>query len=545
MACGTMALGTMAAMPGSRLIVVLAGAGATGWAACREPTTAPPDAGPATATQDAGPLDSGAEDGRAAAVAAARAGLAAGTFAGPYARTTTTQTSVWSAPGRFEGDASVPAKLGYLRTNAAVPAIAGTVAGEGCDQGWIELVAGGYVCSKYVTLDPDDPRLKWGPSPADVRAPLPYKYGVVLFDGTPMYKRALPWDKRRTYEPWLPGRDPSLGASSNTQDNPYADDDDEPRSTTPKLRGRDGGKPTLGELHGRGAMLRRMMRGFLLSGDREVDQLGTKWWRTAQGNLVPLDRVGPFASVATRRGSWIGGTVPDDAGRAIAGTGAAVFKVDAGARYTADLEKKSIAGAGGTLEPGAAVALSGAPVAFYGVPYQDTTQGFWVRLSDVVASTPQRPDDLATGEKWIDVDLDKQLLVAFEGEQPVFATRVSSGRRNLYDAEHNFPTPTGTYRIREKHVTTTMDGDLAADGPYSIEDVPWVMYFKSSYALHGAFWHDGFGHPRSHGCINLSPADARELFFWVDPPLPAGWHGAYETQERGGTRIVIHEATKR
>jgi len=86
-----------------------------------------------------------------------------------------------------------------------------------------------------------------------------------------------------------------------------------------------------------------------------------------------------------------------------------------------------------------------------------------------------------------------------------------------------------------------MDGDVATDGPYSIEDVPWVMYFQGSYALHGAFWHNLFGSPRSHGCVNLSPLDARQLFFWVDPTLPKGWHGVFQTTGHPGTRVVIHE----
>lgn len=521
---------------------------ATWWVGCHEDVVAPVDVQappPSEASADAA-LDAGALDGRADALASARAALDAGAFAGPWLRTTTIQTSVMSAPAWSEGDAGA-VKLGYLRTNAAVPVIQGPVAGEGCAEGWLELVEGGWVCSKHVTLDADDPKLKWGPSPADVKSALPYKYGVVMFDGTPMYKRALPWDKRRKYEPWLPSKSPSTGGAS---DNPYAeDDDDEPKPKALKLRGKDGGKPTLDELHGRGAMLRRMMRGFLLSGDHEVELQGAKWWRTAQGNLVPFDRVGPYTSVATLRGAWIGGAAQGDAGvdataPELEATGAAVIKVDAGAKYTADVEKKSIGGTGALLGKGAAVALAGAPVSFYGVPYQQTTQGFWVKLSDLAVSGAQPPEDLGPDEKWIDVDLDKQLLVAFEGKRPVFATRISSGRRNPYDAQHDYPTPTGSYRIREKHVTTTMDGDLAADGPYSIEDVPWVMYFKGSYALHGAFWHDSFGYPRSHGCINMSPADARDLFFWVDPHLPTGWHGAYSSGESRGTRIVIHEAKK-
>ena len=158
-----------------------------------------------------------------------------------------------------------------------------------------------------------------------------------------------------------------------------------------------------------------------------------------------------------------------------------------------------------------------------------------------LASPAPTPPDLAPGEKWIDVDLTRQTLVAFEGARPVFATMVSSGKRNPQDKERDFPTPTGTFRVREKHVTVTMDGDVASDGPYSIEDVPWVMYFHAGYGFHAAFWHDSFGRPRSHGCVNLAPDDARTLFAWSDPPLPEGWHGVMAKDAAEGTRVVVHE----
>jgi lipoprotein-anchoring transpeptidase ErfK/SrfK len=87
-----------------------------------------------------------------------------------------------------------------------------------------------------------------------------------------------------------------------------------------------------------------------------------------------------------------------------------------------------------------------------------------------------------------------------------------------------------------------MDGDGPAPGdmPYSIEDVPFVMYFEGSYALHGAFWHNNFGHQQSHGCVNLAPLDAKRLFFWADPQLPQGWHGIIAAKD-AGTRVIVHE----
>src|SRR5262249_24599427 len=145
------------------------------------------------------------------------------------------------------------------------------------------------------------------------------------------------------------------------------------------------------------------------------------------------------------------------------------------------------------------------------------------------------PEGLGADEKWIDVNLKRQTIVAFIGDKAVFATMVSSGRN-----QHE--TPPGTFRIREKHVATTMDGDAeqAGDGPDSIQHVRWVEYFNAGYALHGAFWHEEFGHVKSHGCVNLAPIDAKALFMWSEPHLPDGWHGVSATKDHPGTRVIVH-----
>jgi lipoprotein-anchoring transpeptidase ErfK/SrfK len=139
------------------------------------------------------------------------------------------------------------------------------------------------------------------------------------------------------------------------------------------------------------------------------------------------------------------------------------------------------------------------------------------------------------------VNITTQTLVAYEGDKPVFTTIVSSGRHDDEDKTKDHRTPTGSFRIREKHIATTMDDDSAVDGPYSIEDVPWVMYFEKGIALHGAFWHSSFGKEHSHGCVNMLPHDARQIFQWVGPKLPEGWHAVRSTAENPGTRVIVHE----
>ncbi|MFT3771977.1 MAG: L,D-transpeptidase [Minicystis sp.] len=80
------------------------------------------------------------------------------------------------------------------------------------------------------------------------------------------------------------------------------------------------------------------------------------------------------------------------------------------------------------------------------------------------------------------------------------------------------------------------------EGTFQLRDVPYIQYFESGYALHAAYWHDVFGTPRSHGCVNLAPVDAHRIFFWTDPPVPQGWHGVNSGEDAGeGSLVVIHE----
>ncbi len=99
----------------------------------------------------------------------------------------------------------------------------------------------------------------------------------------------------------------------------------------------------------------------------------------------------------------------------------------------------------------------------------------------------------------------------------------------------------------EKAIPRKGDGEYGVtrrrgEGTFQLRDVPYIQYFESGYALHAAYWHDVFGTPRSHGCVNLSPVDAHRIFFWTDPPVPEGWHGVNTTDETGeGTTVIIHE----
>lgn len=147
----------------------------------------------------------------------------------------------------------------------------------------------------------------------------------------------------------------------------------------------------------------------------------------------------------------------------------------------------------------------------------------------------KRPPGVSAKERWIHIDLSEQTLVAYDGDEPLFATLVSTGKEEGM-------TPVGVHRVQTKLVASSMRDQPQEDEAYSIDDVPWTQYFSGSVALHGAFWHAGFGQVRSHGCVNLSPADARWLFGFTDPPLPQGWHAAAPTKGTPkGSAIVVTE----
>jgi lipoprotein-anchoring transpeptidase ErfK/SrfK len=520
---------------------------------------------PATPAVDSSPeaiemVDAGPPvDARAVKITALRDALEAGTYEGSYIGAASLHTTVLDRmewPPDLDAGPSPEAgvRLGYVRYGGKVAALTEPFSNAACLEGWYELVEGGYVCGKYATFDLRDPRVRLAPQPPNLGASMPYKYGYATGNGTPVYRRVLSMEDRKKYEPWLAPPPPAP---------PEKDEGDETDSAglldppAPKpavdagsvpwfMREHDGGRPpvTLDDLHGRGVLVRRMMRGFYLALDRDFKAAHARWWRTTAGFAVPFERVGLQGPPSEFHGSWIKYDVTEiDGGAPLEPNGAAILVTSgASVKYAIDAEKKKLTWSA-PLPKMTAVALSGEPVAIGGAQYHQTTYGYWVRLGDGMLVAPQeQADGGATGEKWIDVDTTRQLLVAYEGTRPVFMTLISSGKKNPVDPEKNWTTPSGVYAIREKHVTATMDGDVAADGPYSIEDVPWVMYFQGSYALHAAFWHSAFGHPRSHGCVNMSPNDAHELFFWTEPQLPRGWHGVFATDTHPGTRVVVHES---
>jgi len=167
--------------------------------------------------------------------------------------------------------------------------------------------------------------------------------------------------------------------------------------------------------------------------------------------------------------------------------------------------------------------------------YVRVGDGQWLEKSAVrIARKRARPPVADAPPKWIDLDRDQQVLVAYDGETPVFATLVSSGIRKK-------DTPTALYRIRSKTSVQKMAAEEREASHYTVEEVPWATRFRSGLYFHAAYWHDGFGNRKSHGCVNLSPKDAKWVYDWTEPTMPEGWN-ELEVPETGSVVVQIRDA---
>jgi hypothetical protein len=134
--------------------------------------------------------------------------------------------------------------------------------------------------------------------------------------------------------------------------------------------------------------------------------------------------------------------------------------------------------------------------------------GKWIHQTDIAKMVPvERPEEVTT-DKWISVDLYEQVLIVHQDDKPIFVTLISSGLLR-------WPTFEGIFNIFFRTTRRQMSWGTPGDDFYYLEEVPWTLFFDDGRALHGTYWHDGFGYRRSHGCVNLSITDAHWLYYWV------------------------------
>ncbi len=159
-----------------------------------------------------------------------------------------------------------------------------------------------------------------------------------------------------------------------------------------------------------------------------------------------------------------------------------------------------------------------------------------IRDAQVETSNTVLGEETSSGEKHIYVDLAKQTLTAYEGDKIFMQTLVSTGKW--------YPTPEGEFRIWVKLRSTRMSGGEGADY-YDLPNVPYTMYFEGDtlsrsrgFAIHGAYWHNNFGHPMSHGCINMRQVDVEKLFGWAEP-VSGDANTTNTSSSNPGTKITI------
>ena len=584
-------------------------------------------------------------------------------------------------------------KLGYLRVGAKIARSAEPVGKAGCPGGWYEIFPRGFVCAgKDATTDLEDPMVRAAARRPNLETALPYRYAFVRAV-LPMYLRVPTADEQYKSEfkldehlTWYKQNEAEvtkviLGANDVAID----------------ARGVPTPSKKLGEL-GLGKNSTEVGLGVLLGG--ETDQDPIPFWleggKRAIANISDFE-VPDYAVFADRSRrhtglSLVGSftTGPESLSRRFAVTTdmrlapATKIKPDTGSPFhgveltdslTLPLAFVRVQGARtykiikGKVTPSdeaehrSVHALTGKMRTVEGVKYYRTKDKRWLHQLDVgLAIAPATwPEAAEKNEKWIEIAIGAQTLVLWEGKRPIYATLVSSGQAGLEDPKKTTATVRGVFRIRNKHITATMDSNegssvggqanttvrydsggeddskpapkreaapaaekpaaktkpaakpksaaketkgakssgkaapkgkkdekgakappagaekkktppkpaapkaasppVAAEaavpkrgdgvygvtkrrgeGTFQLRDVPYIQYFESGYAIHAAYWHDVFGTPRSHGCVNLSPVDAHRMFLWTDPPVPEGWHAINTGEEMGeGTTVIIHE----
>ncbi len=426
------------------------------------------------------------------------------------------QTIIRSRP---DIDATI---IGFARTGALLRRAEVPASRRGCPDGWYRVEPDGYICvGKTATIDPQHPIVRLASLQPDRSLALPYPYGTSRYPTPPLYTRIPTREQQQIAEQDLAGH------LKKNFGEVWAESADTP---PPELLS-DGQR--IPRPYGYPVLEHDFMTGRALGSSSfafidlfEAD--GRRWGLTADLSLLPLDRLTPVSA-----SEFAGVSLDQDHSLPIA-----FVRSRAQFVYEGSIEKGDIKPVR-PIEFREAFHLTGKEFPLYGEKYLETEEGYFIKDHALVVKIEPRekmPKWAKEERSWIEVSILDQTLVAYRGERPVFATLVSTGKDGLGDPETTHSTAPGVFLIHTKHVTSTMSGD-EADDEFDLRDVPYVQYFHGGYALHAAFWHDGFGTPRSHGCVNLSPSDARTLFGVTDPPVPVRWHSALS---RDGTLVYIH-----
>lgn len=278
-----------------------------------------------------------------------------------------------------------------------------------------------------------------------------------------------------------------------------------------------------------GLAARQLMRGMSLVIDTSLEVDGDPYVRTRDGLLVAKEAIGWMGQGS----AWQGVRLEDAEPGPLFG-----WVLSDGAPVWAEPVK-------GATVVAKRAARARVPLWAEEGDYWLVGEGEWMHrdaLAEVHVSPPPEGvvNDLrvmASGnDQWIDVDTGEQVLVAYRGTEPVYATMVSSGLGS--------PTPLGNYPVWAKVASMDMANQGYEDRPYMVQGVPWVLLFQGHNALHAAYWHDRFGRRKSHGCVNLAPRDARWVFEWVAPTLPLGWTGYLPSDLHRSVVVHVRDSSR-
>ncbi len=412
--------------------------------------------------------------------------------------------------------------LGYVRAGAVIDRSAEPVLRtKRCPQGWYEVLPRGYLCNgRRATIDLNDPIVvaSWKkPKRGD---PLPYMYVRPNGNKTWLYfKLPSKKDQRRTEGPtWA-----SHVASHATSRLVHIAELGEPEPIPDFLA--DG--KALPTPFGATRRLRYNVHegranpngAFALLSVHDFE--GRLFGLTTELDLLAIDRTDIIKPPPPR-----GGPIEDLPAGIVRAMGTPRYKIgdDGMPRKDGEFARYNVVDLTGNTHG----------------DLWETRSGYWIS-GGAIERIEQRtsfPSFAEDTRKWLDVSIKDQLLVAYVGKRAVYVAQVSTGLGEMSDPTKTFATVRGAFTIKSKHVTATMTGSAQADD-YELSDVPYVQYFHEGYALHGAFWHNDFGRVRSHGCVNLSPADAAWLFEFTDPVVPPEWHGANASADEPGTVVYV------
>ena len=411
-------------------------------------------------------------------------------------------------------------KLGYLRAGAVIDRAIDSAGNDGCEGGWYRVAPRGFACvGKGASLDTQTPIVQAAVRGPRRGQPVPYDYVMSAAPPPQLYFK-LPTEadqrrvegatvrthileQRKRFEGQPSDPVPEFLLAGNNLPQPY------------------GSEKNLSYSVHRGKAKDNSAFGLIA----EFDWTDRRFGLTTELDLIALDRTKP-ATISKLHGVKL-----EEGGRPafVQGGGTTLYR-----------EVNGEPAAAGPAEPRSGWELTGKNKGGETGLLETTTEGVWLPAAGLTIGEirKDRASFADKGRKWISVSIKKQMLIAYEGEKPVYASLVSTGRGGLGDPAETTATIRGTFLIRAKHVSGTMDGDEASEDAFDLRDVPYIQYFHEGYALHAAYWHDDFGKERSHGCVNLPPATAAWLFDWTEPMVPAEWHGAVSPQ--GGTLVYVH-----